>query len=320
MNPPDLNRDACEFLAAAGWDSAPRDLLAGDASARRYFRLRRGKATAVLMDASGNLDGVAPFVRLDQHLESIGFSVPAILARDEPKGLLLLEDFGDATFARLLERGSEPETLYSLAIDVLAALHLHARAVPPGLRVYEPEKMLDDIGLFLDWRVPAVSEQGKSAFRAVWREVLPLAHRVPATLLLRDFHAANLMLLPARKGIRQAGLLDFQDAWQGPITYDLISLLEDARRDVPAGLREEMLSRYLAAFPALDRNTFETSLAILAAQRHLRVLAIFKRLSRRDGKHDYQTLHSPRVERLLQNALRHPILAEVKRWLTRYAG
>jgi hypothetical protein len=320
MNPPDLTRDACEFLAAAGWNSAPRELLAGDASARRYFRLRRGKETAVLMDASGNLDSVAPFIRLDQHLEAIGFSVPAILARDEPKGLLLLEDFGDATFARLLERGSGPETLYSLAIDVLAALHRQARAVPPGLRAYAPEKMLDDIGLFLEWRAPAVSEQGKSAFRAVWREVLPLAHRVPATLLLRDFHAANLMLLPARKGIRQAGLLDFQDAYQGPITYDLMSLLEDARRDVPAGLRENMLARYLAAFPALDQDALEASLAILAAQRHLRVLAIFERLSRRDGQHEYKTLHSPRVERLLQNALRHPILAEVKQWLTQYAG
>ena len=125
---------------------------------------------------------------------------------------------------------------------------------------------------------------------------------VPASLLLRDYHVANLMLLPDRNGVRQAGLLDFQDAYQGPVTYDLVSLLEDARHDVPEDLRKKMIARYLAQFPSLDRNAFETSLAILAALRHTRVLAIFERLSRHEGKHDYQQLHSPRVERLLQKA------------------
>ena len=158
-------------------------------------------------------------------------------------------------------------------------------------------------------------ELAQEEFRAAWREVLPLAHRVPASLLLRDYHAANLMLLPDRDGIRQAGLLDFQDAYRGPVTYDLVSLLEDARRDVPEALREKMMARYLAQFPALDREAFETSLAILAAQRHTRVLAIFERLSRHEGKHDYRRLHSPRVERLLQSALRHPMLAGVKQWI-----
>jgi hypothetical protein len=185
--------------------------------------------------------------------------------------------------------------------------------------VYHPEKMLEDIELFLERCTPTIAQAGKDEFRTVWREVLPLAHQVPASLLLRDYHVANLMLLPDRPGVRQAGLLDFQDAYQGPITYDLMSLLEDARHDVPEELKEKMTARYLAHFPALDRNAFETSMAILAALRHTRVLAIFERLSRREGKHDYKKLHSPRVERLLQRALRHSMLAGVKRWMERHA-
>ena len=126
------------------------------------------------------------------------------------------------------------------------------------------------------------------------------------------------MLLPKREGIRRAGLFDFQDAYQGPVTYDLVSLLEDARRDLPSNLKEKMLARYFSHFPNLDRKLFETSLAILAALRHTRVLAIFEKLSR-DGKSDYKKLHSPRVERMLQTALEHPTLAALKNWFGKYA-
>ncbi|MGA2280982.1 MAG: phosphotransferase [Verrucomicrobiota bacterium] len=315
-----LNNRAREFLNAAAWNNAACEPLTGDASARKYFRLQKDKQSAVLMDASSVLESVAPFIQISQHLHQLGFSVPAILARDEKKGLLLLEDFGDATFIRLLDNPCEPEKLYTLATDVLIALHQHPQAIPKGLRTYHPEKMLEDIGLFLKWCTPTISEAGKAEFKAVWREVLPVAHQVPASLLLRDYHVANLMLLPEREGVRQAGLLDFQDAYQGPITYDLMSLLEDARRDVPDNLREKMVARYLARSPALDRRAFETSLAILAALRHTRVLAIFERLSRHEKKHDYKKLHSPRVERLLQRALRHPLLAGVKQWMKCYVN
>jgi hypothetical protein len=314
-----LNNRAREFLNSTVWSNAACDPLTGDASARKYFRLQKDKQSAVLMDASSVLASVAPFIQISRHLHQLGFSVPAILARDEGKGLLLLEDFGDATFARLLDNPCEPEKLYTLATDVLIALHRHPQAIPKGLRTYHPEKMLEDIGLFLEWRTPTISETGRKEFKTVWREVLSVAHQVPASLLLRDYHVANLMLLPEREGVRQAGLLDFQDAYQGPITYDLVSLLEDARRDVPDNLREKMVARYLARSPALDRKAFETSLAILAALRHTRVLAIFEKLSRHEGKHEYKKLHSPRVERLLQRALRHPMLAGVKQWMERYA-
>ncbi len=305
------------FLDSTGWD-AVAEPLTGDASTRKYLRLRNDRQSVILMDASRALASVAPFVRIDEHLVKLGFSAPTILARDDAKGLLLLEDFGDATFAHLLDDGTEPEKLFTLATDLLIALHKHPQAIPHGLRTYHPEKMLEDIELFLDWCTPGISETGRAEFRKVWREVLPVAHQVPTSLLLRDYHVANLMLLPDRTGIRQAGLLDFQDAYQGPVTYDLVSLLEDARHDVPEELQKKMIARYLAQFPPLDRNAFETSMAILAALRHTRVLAIFERLSRHEGKHDYKRLHSPRVERLLQTALRHPMLGHVKQWMEQY--
>jgi aminoglycoside/choline kinase family phosphotransferase len=343
------NDNARTFLDAAGWGDTAREPLTGDASARKYIRLSEGDRTAILMDASRQPEIIAPFIRIESHLRQLGFSAPEILARDETGGLLLLEDFGDTTFAQLLEKArrsrgnetqmecgkrkaesgnvSEPphvgcyssEQLFSLATDVLIALHRHPQAIPENLRAYAPEQMLADIELFLDWCTPEISDAGRAEFCIAWREVLPVAHEVPASLLLRDYHAANLMLLPDRDGIRRVGLLDFQDAYQGPVTYDLVSLLEDARRAVPEDLRKHMISRYLAQFPSLDRGAFETSLAILAALRHTRVLAIFEKLSR-EGKTDYKTLHSPRVECLLQTALRHPILAGVKRWFEEFAN
>lgn len=305
-----------KFLHATKWEAAAIEPLTGDASARRYFRLRERNETAILMDASRVLEIVLPFVQINQHLHQLGFSVPTILARDDKNGFLLLEDFDDETFSRLLENQSDPETLFKLATDVLIALHKHPQAVPKELRSYHPQKMLEDVELFLE--VHPVSDKAKAEFRTVWLDVLPLAHKVPVTLLLRDYHVANLMLLPGREGIRRAGLLDFQDAYQGPVTYDLVSLLDDARRDLPPGLKGKMLERYLTHFPNLDRKTFETSLAILAALRHTRVLAVFEKLNR-IGKPDYKKLHSPRVRRLLQDALRHPMLTLVKQWFDQYA-
>ena len=314
------------FLSRAGWQAAACAPITGDASTRQYFRLRRGGERAILMDASRHPDSVAPFLHLSRHLERLGFSVPAILAEEAARGFLLLEDFGDDTFARLLEAAearSTPvpsaHTLYALATDVLVQLHQTPGAVPDGLRAYDPEKMLSDVELFLDWCTPGLGEPGREAFRGIWREVLPVAHRVPVSLLLRDYHVANLMWLPDRAGGRRAGLLDFQDAYAGPVTYDLVSLLEDARRDVPEPLRAAMVARYLEAFPALDRNDFETSMAVLAALRHTRVLAIFERLRRQEGRPHYQQQHSPRVSGRLQQALEHPRLAALKQWMNHYA-
>jgi Predicted phosphotransferase related to Ser/Thr protein kinases len=307
------------FLWFAGWKSPELKPLAGDASTRKYFRIVERSRSAILMDASLNRDSLAAFVQIDEHLRRLEFHAPKILARDIARGWLLLEDFGDDTFAALLDKGADAAELYVLGIDVLAALHAKPDAAPENLRRYDPEKMLEDIELFLEWRTPRISAEGANEFRRAWREVLPLAHAVPSSLLLRDYHAANLMLLKDETGLKRVGLLDFQDAYVGPVTYDLISLLEDARRDLPDGKREKMLDRYCSKFPNLNLETFRTSLAIVAAQRHTRVLAIFERLSRAQGKHDYKRLHSPRVERLLETALEQPVLAEVKRWMNQYA-
>ncbi len=316
---PCLVEPARAFLGRTAWAAAACEPLTGDASTRRYFRLRLGPRTAILMDASHNLESVKPFLQIDRHLDGLGFSVPAMLAHEEEQGFLLLEDFGDDTFTRLLDNGHDPERLYALATDVLVALHRQPQAIPPGLRAYHPPKMLEDLEMFLDWCAPAISEAARAEFRAAWRGVLPLAHQVPASLLLRDYHVANLMRLPGRTGLRQVGLLDFQDAYQGPIAYDLVSLLEDARREVPLPLRERMVARYLGNFPDLDPAAFSRSLAILAALRHTRVLGIFERLWRYENKPDFKASHSPRVKRRLQRALTHPELAEVKRWFEAHA-
>jgi len=305
------------FLGSSGWKSAAIEPVTGDASTRRYFRLRDGAKTTILMDASRSRDSIPPFIRINQHLQALDFSVPAILARDEANGFLLLEDFGDETFARLLDQKKDAEALYALATDVLIALHQKPDAAPPGLRSYSAQKMREDVELFLE--VAVLPERAQAEFKQSWDEVLSLAHAVPSSLLLRDYHVANLMWLPGRAGIRRAGLLDFQDAYAGPVTYDLVSLLEDARRDLPAVLKEKMTARYLAQFPSLDRKTFDTSWAILAALRHTRVLAVFEKLDR-DGKPDYKKLHSPRVKRMLQAALEHPTLAALKHWFATYGG
>ncbi|HVU08881.1 MAG TPA: phosphotransferase [Verrucomicrobiae bacterium] len=305
-----------KFFHGTKWKTASVEPLTGDASTRRYFRLRKGNETAILMDASQIREIVAPFVQINQHLQKLDFSVPEILARDDENGFLLLEDFGDETFSHLLEKQADAEKLFELATDVLIALHKHPQALPKNLRAYHPQKMLADVELFLESH--PISEMAKTEFKTIWLNILPLAHQAPPSLLLRDYHVANLLLLPKRKGIRRAGLLDFQDAYQGPVTYDLISLFEDARRDVPTGLKKKMLARYLAAFPNLNRSDFEISMAILAALRHTRVLAVFEKLHR-EGKSHYKKLHSPRVEQLLREALRHPKLSVLKNWFSKHA-
>ncbi|HEY3761694.1 MAG TPA: phosphotransferase [Verrucomicrobiae bacterium] len=305
-----------DFLKGPEWKDATQEPLTGDASARRYFRLRTGNNTAILMDASRIKEVIGPFVGMDEHLLQLGFSAPKIFARDSENGFLLLEDFGDQTFSGLLDGGLDAETLFMLGTDVLASLHKHPGAVPNGLRTYYPQAMRQDAELYLI--VHGISGAGENEFRTIWNEILPLAHQIPVSLLLRDYHAANLMMLARREGVRRAGLLDFQDAYRGPVTYDLVSLLEDARRDLPPGLKEKMITRYLNEFPALDRAQFRTSMTILSALRHTRVLAVFEKLSR-EGKPDYKQLHSPRVERMLRESLQHSKLRGLRDWFTRYA-
>ena len=309
------------FLADAGWGVASRRPLAGDASFRRYERRSRGERRAVLMDAPPPDEDVSAFHRVERLLLSFGLSAPRPLAVDSGDGLMLLEDLGDRTFTRALAEGADERALYELAVDVL--IHLHAKA-DAGLLAAEPlpdygdDRLLEEALLLTDWYLPALrggeTPAGvRDAYVEAWRAVLPLARRIPATLVLRDYHVDNLMMLDGRPGVAGCGLLDFQDAVIGPRSYDLVSLLEDARRDIPAALIAAMLARYLAAFPDIDPAAFQASYAILGAQRSAKIIGIFTRLCRRDGKDQYLR-HIPRVWRLLEGDLTAPELAPVKAW------
>ena len=305
------------FLGTAGWGDASAVPLAGDASFRRYWRLARNGSSAVLMDAPPPQEDIGPYVAVAALLRDLGLSAPEVLAEDSDEGFLLLEDFGDDTYTRLLARGADEPVLYTLAVDTLIALQ---RATEPRgtpeISPYDTERLLGEAALLVDWYRPLGSGL-REEYLALWRAVLPDAVVSRPTLVLRDYHVDNLMLLPDRPGIRGCGLLDFQDAVTGPPSYDLVSLLEDARRDVPGSLRRAMAERYLAAFPGLDRRAFLRSAAILSAQRNCKILGIFTRLWKRDGKPQYLA-HLPRVWRLLESDLRHPALTPIARWLDRH--
>ncbi|PTW50560.1 aminoglycoside phosphotransferase family protein [Rhodovulum kholense] len=305
---------ACaDFLARTGWAEARRAPLAGDASNRRYERLTRGTETAVLMDADpARGEDVRPFIAIARHLTWLGLSAPAILAEDAAQGFLLLEDLGDALFARVLAKDPGPEdTLYAAATDLLADLH---RAAPPaGLAAYDAETMADLACLPFQWYLTGLgrpaTEADIAAFRATIRTLLE-STAPPSVLILRDYHAENLIWLPDRSGAARVGLLDFQDARVGHPAYDLVSLLEDARRDVPSALQARMRARYVSRTGS-DPDAFARAYALTGAQRNLRILGVFARLCLRDGKPGYLRL-MPRVWAHLMTDLDHPALAELR--------
>ena len=312
------------FLEAAGWRGAVPTPLAGDASFRSYYRVRRGRRSAVVMDAPPPHEAVGPFVAVAAMLREFGLSAPLVLAEDRAEGFLLIEDFGDDTYTRLLRGGADEPALYTLAIDALVALQRAVAATAsPDLPPYDIERLLGEAALLADWYMPSVlaapaSPALREEYLALWRAVLSeVAAPLRPTMVLRDFHVDNLMLLPGRPGVRGCGLLDFQDAVLGSPAYDLVSLLEDARRDVSPGLRRAMTERYLAALPATDRASFCACAAVLAAQRNCKILGIFTRLWKRDGKSGY-LVHIPRLWRLLEADLRHPALAGIERWIDRH--
>ncbi|MCW5731495.1 MAG: tRNA (adenosine(37)-N6)-threonylcarbamoyltransferase complex ATPase subunit type 1 TsaE [Alphaproteobacteria bacterium] len=308
------------FLRVAGWAVAERRPLSGDASFRRYERLRRADGTrAVLMDAPPPREDVRPFIRVAEILAGFGYSVPAILARDVEHGFLLLEDLGDDLFARLLAggRGDEPE-LYGAAVDLLADLHRHAP--PAGLPDYGPEELAAAPGNVVEWYLPAFSGQKTPSdlvaeFAGLWREALAPLAGLPRVMVLRDYHAENLIWLPGRKGLARVGLLDFQDAARGLAPYDLVSLLQDARRDVAPELEALMIERYLARRPG-EGDAFRAAYALTGAARNSRILGLWPRLWKRDGKPQYMRL-LPRTWRLLERDLAHPALEGLRRWYDR---
>jgi aminoglycoside/choline kinase family phosphotransferase len=318
------------FARANTCASAILTALPVDASFRSYYRVTTGDDSMMLMDAPPDKEDVAPFVAIARHLQSLGLSAPQIFAMDEANGLLLLEDFGNATFTHLLRAAQDSKdqvgdstkateaALYERAIDVLVHLHTHAATTQIDVPPYDIDALLREVSLFADWYLPAltgescavvVREQWLEAWRTVFDELAPME----PTLVLRDFHVDNLMLLKDRVGVRGCGLLDFQDALIGSPAYDLVSLVEDARRDISPELATSLIARYQAARPDVDSNQLAAWCASLGAQRHAKVAGIFVRLCDRDGKSHYLA-HVPRVMRLFKRALHHEALEPVRNW------
>ena len=334
------------FLLESGFGQATRVRIQGDASTRSYERLTRGKDSFILMNSPKRPDGppvrdgkpysaiahlaedVTPFIAMAKGLRMLGLSSPAIHAANREGGLLVLEDLGND----LVVEGNPPRPIqdrYAAAADLLAALHRERThdtiSVEPNLQYrlpyYDMPAMLIEAELLLDWFLPYLGRTPSAAacddYLALWQDALTPALDAPLTWVLRDYHSPNLLWLPRREGIARVGLLDFQDAMMGPGAYDLASLLQDARVDVPESMEIALLSRYtrarLAADPSFDAPAFVQIYATMAAQRASKILGIFARLDRRDGKPQYLR-HLPRVWSYLQRALAHPSLAALAEW------
>ncbi len=301
------------FIAASPWAGATRALLAGDASNRRYERLSLNGKTTVLMDAPHEKgEDIRPFIRIARYLTDLGLSAPVILAQDQGNGFLLLEDLGDDLFARVIPREPKLEKpLYAAATDVL--IHLHRAAPPEDLPAYDTDVMLDMAALAWRWYLGGAftdSTEAEQAFRAAFRPVLEDHAADRSVLIQRDYHAENLLWLPQRDGAARVGLLDFQDAMAGHPAYDLVSVLQDARRDVPLPIEEAMITRYVSG-TGLDERAFRAAYAVLGVQRNLRILGVFGRLCLVYGKPHYVDM-IPRVWGLLLRDLEHPALAPVR--------
>jgi len=309
-----------DFLARHGYGAARAEPLAQDASFRRYLRLTGGPRPAILMDAPPPED-VRPFLGIASHLASLGLSAPAILAADPRAGLVLEEDFGDALFATLLDQGADPAPLFDAAIDALAVLQ--RAPAPKGLPAWDARAMVAaTLDPLLNWWWPAAfgaapPPAARAEIEAGLAATLAPLAREPRVTVHRDFFAGNLVWLPERAGPARVGLLDFQGAALGSPAYDLVSLVQDARRDLPPELAERGIARLLAARPDLDPEAFRAAFAICAAQRHLRVATQFFRLARRDQRPAYLA-HGPRAWALLAEALRRPEVAPLATVLDRW--
>ncbi len=337
------------FLRATGWADALVTPFPGDASTRSYFRLDGPKGGAILMDAPAGAEApaapanatpeeraalgynalarlagpnTAAFAALANAFKARDFSAPHILEADLDAGFLILEDLGDDLYARVIPEGRNELELYLAAAETLGAIYRSSFEAEPSafgkswrIESYDETALLTETELFLDWYAPehgsAPSSAGRQDWIKAWQAVLPALKAHAPGLILRDYHAENLIWLPDREAEARVGLLDFQDALFGHPAYDLISLLEDARRDVSPEIVAPVTDRFFAAAGLADREAFDAAAAILAAQRNAKILGIFVRLARRDGKPKYLDL-LPRVARHFVRDISHPALAPVR--------
>jgi len=310
---PERAKLASDFLGNAGWSNAARKTLAGDASSRRYERLTKPTGeTAILMDAPPDSNNsITPFVTIARHLNKIGLSAPHSYADDPTNGFLLQEDLGDDLFARVIPNAPRLEsTLYTAAADVLISLH---GAPPPDLTIFGPDLMAKQASLVFETWAQTISGPCASGvvdeFRARLAELLHRTTQGDPVMILRDYHAENLLWLPERPGVARVGLIDFQDAMLAHPGYDLVSLLQDVRRDVPSNVEAAMIAHFIHRSGVQDAR-FRTAYAVLGVQRNLRILAVFARLVTDLGKPHYARL-IPRTWGHVMRGLSHPALSSI---------
>lgn len=303
------------------------EALPGDASFRRYYRIKGVDTPLMLMedpvdrpDFAGPVK-VEPFYNIASYIRSKGLHAPEIYAQDFSQGLMILEDFGHMTYTRLLDAGEDATPLYELAIDVLSHLHNSYEDGDINIPSYDADAYVNEALLLTDWYIPhilnkEVTEEARAAYIHAWRNILSVIPEDQNAVVLRDYHVDNLMTVEGCEGLMSCGLLDFQDALIGPMAYDVMSLLEDARRAVAPDLYEYLLNRYLNAV-SVDREEFMFGFNALAAQRHAKVLGIFVRLFKRDGKQQYLKF-LPHVHGLFIGSLEKNSLKPLLNWFEKY--
>ncbi|HTJ64253.1 MAG TPA: phosphotransferase [Alphaproteobacteria bacterium] len=295
------------FLTNQGQASVELEALPVDASFRRYFRLHGGRRPMLLMDAPPPKEDVRPFIRIARHLIGLGLSAPAIYGHDDAQGFALIEDFGSATYTRLLNAGAAEGPLFHAATEALIVLHRHPDGAAVQALPYDDAKMLDEATELPEWYGLAMegrplSAEATATFTGLWRDLL---ERMPPSddgLVLLDYHVDNLMALPGRAGAAACGLLDFQDARIGPKPYDLMTLLRNERRGIDPALSDALYDHYIANAKPADADAFGLWYRVLAAQRYTKVLGRFARLTLRDGRDGYLR-YMPRFVMLLADAL-----------------
>ena len=306
-----------EFLSKNQWHGATSSLLPADASFRRYFRLTGSDNTAMLMDAPPEHGNIQPFLKITYHLQRLGLRVPQIFSHDTRNGFILLEDLGSTTFTKLLNAGVDALPLYKNAINALVRLHDSPNAINIDTGCYDFERFIAEASLFTRWYLPAVAgaplaqqhhEQHQDNYIIAWKAIYDNLPTIESTLVLRDYHVDNLM----RAG-EQCALLDYQDALIGSPAYDVVSLLEDARRDIDDNLQAQLLAAYFNKRPQINRQAFNHHCIVWGVQRHCKVAGIFTRLWLRDDKPNYLQ-HLPRVLGLLRKHLNHPCLYPLHQW------
>lgn len=312
-----------EFLSHLGFDFLNVEKLKKDASFRTYERIMKDGKSYLCMDAPPEKESLNIYTNVANFLSKNNFSVPEIYNADYENGFALIEDFGNGKYTNLLADQNKfnediNETrLYEKAIDVL--IHMHKINKLPDFPSYDEQLLIKETSLFTEWYVSVLNnsklpKKMQDEFVLIWKHLLKQIRLFPQVVVHRDYHADNLMWLEDQIGIKKVGLLDFQDAVIGSPVYDIVSLLEDARRDVSPRLAEEMITRYLKAFPQFNRKDFLASYAILGTQRNLKIVGIFTRLAVLHKNPIYLS-YLPRVWNHINNDLKHPLLLPLKNWL-----